>query len=126
MTVVNIEKLAGCKVIVMTGRERHIMAVAPFIVRNQVDDITCYPGVDDYFQDYPDIVEDLRLGLESKDGSAVVITQSAEFLDCLLESKLAFVLATVRACPDGVYRLRVLTKDEALENRRNFNMELRV
>lgn len=128
MKIANIEKLAGHEVIVMTGRDIHILAVASQLVEAPICTAPCYPDVDDYFMDYPDIARMIKDDIPRMGSPAIFSTQSAEFLDCLLNSDLDFILATVRQV-DGDeydYRLRVLSKEEALENRRDFNMELRV
>ena len=129
MKVVNIEKLAGHKRIVMTGREEHVELVASKLVESKFRDILYCPQREDYFLDYPDIIKDLQKELDGDEAVVVVTTQSKEFLDCLLESDFEFVLATVRKYgddPDDLYRLRVMSKEEALADRRNFDMELRV
>ena len=126
MTIINMNKLDGQKRIVMTGRDEDIFAVAQRLVKSACRDILCYPNDTDYFKDYPEIIEALRHGLEDDEDTVVITTQSAEFLDCLLQSDIDFILATVRVDDKGVYYLRVLSKEEAWENRCNFKMELRI
>lgn len=125
MRIVNIEKLSGCRVVVLTGRSEHVRAVAKHMKAR----LYHCPRIDDYFMDYPSVIEELHEVLNSDCGVLIVTTQSAEFLDCLLASEIEFVFATVRKFEqdDGdVYRLRVLSKEEAWENRLTFKMELRV
>lgn len=125
MKIFNSEKLDGHNVVVMTGRSEHVREVAEVFATP----LYCLPRNDDYFMDYPGIVEKLQRVLSRKTSQVVVTTQSAEFLDCLLTSNIDFVLATVRKFErdeDDVYRLRVLTKEEAWKDRRDFNMELRI
>lgn len=133
MKIINIEKLIGHNVIVMTGRSIDILMVANQIVIDPSfpqESLLSYPAADDYFQDYPTIISgDLKDAIDNCGGTAIIETQSEEFLDCLLESDIEFVLATARRFDeDGLrtFRLRVLSKEEAWENRRTFNMELRV
>ena len=128
MKIINIEKLDGHKVFVITGRNEHIRKVAKHLKA------TLYycPRLEDHFTDYPECVNDLKDCVESlvnKRDIIMITTQSKEFLDCLLESDLDFMQVTVRHYDNDdidTYRIRVLTKREALSNRRAFNMELRV
>lgn len=133
MEIINIEKLIGHNVIVMTGRNIDILLAAQQIVIDPSypqEDILSYPGSNDYFLDYPTVISDrLKDEIDGFGGAVIIKTQSAEFLDCLLTSDIEFVLATVRRFDkDGLrnLRLRVLSKEEAWENRRDFHMELRV
>ena len=74
-------------------------------------------------------VNDLRPGvtIEHEDGIIILTTQSEEFLDCLLMSEFEFTQATVRHYNESSpYRIRVLSKDEALADREAFRIELRV
>ena len=73
------------------------------------------------------VVDELQNSLAHESGIVIVTTQSKEFLDCLLESNIDFVLATVRKNDDedDIYRLRVVTKEYALECRNAFDMEFR-
>ena len=124
MQIVNINKLNGHKIIVLTGRYEHVREIAKHL---QASLYHC-PRDTDYFMDYPAVVNELQECLTCKKDVVVVTTQSAEFLDCLLTSNMDFILATVRQFDkddNDKYRLRVLTKKEAWENRRNYNMELR-
>ena len=71
-----------------------------------------------------------ELGNELKDECkpVAIVTQSAEFLDCLLRSSIEFVLATVRHYDHDekdTYRLRVVSKEGAREDRERYNMEFR-
>lgn len=123
MKIVNIEKLDGHKTIVLTGRNKNVRHIAKYLQAR----LYYAPRDTDYFEDYPMVVNELQESLAYEDGIVVVTTQSKEFLDCLLESNIDFVLATVRKndWEDDVYRLRVVTKEYALECREAFNMEFR-
>ena len=127
MKIINIEKLDGHKQIVLTGRPENVRKVAKHLKA-----VLYYaPRDTDYFEDYPDVANELKGCFESlanKRDIIIVTTQSKEFLDCLLESDLDFVQVTVRKYDhddDDTYRIRVLTKEDALANRRAFNFELR-
>ena len=122
--IINIEKLDRHKIIVLTGRDKNVRQIA----KNLQARLYYCPREDDYFEDYPLVADELRESLTHENGIVVITTQSAEFLDCLLESKIDFVLATVRKYAhddDDTYRLHVRTKESALEDRHNFNVELR-
>ena len=127
MNIINIEKLDRHKKIVLTGRPENVRKVAKHLKAM----LYYVPRDTDYFEDYPDVVNELKEcleTLENKRDIAIVTTQSKEFLDCLLESNLDFVLATVRKYDTDdadTYRLRVVTKEYALANRKAFNMEYR-
>ena len=124
MEIINIEKLNGQSRIVLTGRDRNVRAVAKHLQAR----LYYLPNEYDYYEDYPICIKRLQELIADDDCVVAVTTQSAEFLDCLLESDMDFVLATVRQYDHdgaGVCRIRVLSKNEALENRHNFNMELR-
>lgn len=124
MKIVNIEKLNGHKRIVLTGRDKNVRAIAKYLEAR----LYYTPRDTDYFEDYPMVIDELKESLEYESGIVVVTTQNKEFLDCLLESDFDFILATVRKndWEDDVYRLRVVTKEYALECREAFNMEFRV
>ena len=124
MKIVNIEKLDGHKRIVLTGRDKNVRAIAKYLEAR----LYYTPRDTDYFEDYPMVIDELKESLEYESGIVVVTTQNKEFLDCLLESDFDFILATVRKndWEDDVYRLRVVTKEYALECREAFNMEFRV
>ena len=124
MEIINIEKLNGQSRIVLTGRDRNVRAIAKHLQAR----LYYLPNKYDYYEDYPICIKRLQELITDEDCVVAVTTQSAEFLDCMLESDMDFVLATVRQYDHdgaGVCRIRVLSKTEALENRRNFNMELR-
>lgn len=123
MNIVNIEKLDGHKRIVLTGRDKNVRAIAKHLKAR----LYYAPRDTDYFEDYPMVVDELQESLEYESDIVIVTTQNAEFLDCLLESNFDFVLATVRKndYEDDIYRLRVMTKTDALADREAFNMELR-
>ena len=124
MNIINIEKLNGYKTIVLTGRDNHVRQVAKHLKA-----VLYYaPRNTDYYADYPVVAEDLKNSVANENGIVIITTQNKEFLDCLLESSMDFAMVTVRQFendPNDTYRLRVLTKEEALANRRAFNMELR-
>ena len=124
MNIINIEKLDGHKIIVLTGRDKNVRKVAKSL---QARLYYC-PREFDYFIDYPDVINELQESLMYENGIVVITTQSAEFLDCLLESNIDFVLATVRKYDkddNDTYRLHVIAKEMALQLRSDFNMELR-
>lgn len=124
MKIVNIEKLDGHRVIVLTGRHENIRVIA-----KHLNGILYYtPRETDYFEDYPLVANELKEVVENAPVDRVIITtQNAEFLDCLLQSELDFVMATVRkdSKEENLYRLRVTSKEYAWANRCAFNMELR-
>lgn len=124
MKIVNIEKLDGHKTIVLTGRDKNVRQVAKYLKARMY---YC-PNEYDYFEDYPIVADKLKESLTYENGIVVITTQNAEFLDCLLESSIDFILATVRKYEHDdadTYRLRVMTKEEAWKDRCDFNMELR-
>lgn len=124
MKIINIEKLDGYKTIVLTGRDRHVRQIAKHL---QASLYYC-PNVNDYYKDYPIVADKLKESLTYEKGIVIITTQSKEFLDCLLESSIDFAMVTVRQFDNDdsdTYRLRVLTKEEALANCRAFKMELR-
>ena len=125
MKIINIEKLDTSKTIVMTGRPNNVRKIA-----KHLEAILYYcPSVEDYFEDYPSIVQDLKETVKHKNRVVIVTTQSKEFLDCLLESNMDFTMVTVRKYDhddEDTYRLRVVTKEEAWACRCAFNMEFRV
>lgn len=123
MKIVNIEKLDGHNRIVLTGRDKNVRQIAKYLKAR----LYYTPRDTDYYQDYPMVVNELQESLECESGIVIVTTQSKEFLDCLLESNFDFILATVRKNDheDDIYRLRVVTKEYALECRETFNMEFR-
>lgn len=125
MKIVNIEKLDGHRVIVLTGRDENVRAIAKHIQAK----LYYAPRETDYFADYPLVVKELNELLENThtDGIIAITSQNAEFLDCLLQSELDFVLVTVRkdSKEEKLYRLRVVTKEDAWANRCAFRFELR-
>lgn len=124
MEIINIKKLDGHKIIVLTGRYEHVRKIAKHL---QASLYHC-PRDTDYFMDYYAVINGLQEHLTHVKDIVIITTQSAEFLDCLLTSNMDFILATVRQLDrddNDTYRLRVLTKKEAWENRRSYNMELR-
>jgi hypothetical protein len=124
MKIINIEKLDVNKIIVLTGHPKNVRAVAKHLKA-----VLYYaPREEDYFEDYPEVVNELQESLSYEKGIRIVTTQSEEFLDCLLQSDLDFVQVTVRKYDNDdndTYRIRVLTKEEAWGNRCTFNFELR-
>lgn len=124
MKIINIEKLEGHKTIVLTGRDKNVRQIAKHLQAK----LYYTPRDTDYFEDYPMVVNELKEILTCENEIAIITTQNKEFLDCLLESNIDFVMVTVRQFDNDdsdVYRLRVLAKEEALANCRAFNFELR-
>lgn len=125
MKIINLEKLDTNKIIVLTGRPKNVRAVAKYLQA-----VLYYaPREEDYFEDYPAVVNELQETVSYTKGIRIITTQSEEFLDCLLESNMDFVQVTVRHYDhddDDTYRIRVLTKEEAWAYRCTFKMELRV
>lgn len=123
MNIINIEKLDLSKPIVLTGRNEHVRVIAKELKAK----LYYLPRCEDRFTDYPTIIKDFQKNLEHEEGIIILTTQSAEFLDCLLESEFDFSQVTVRHYNNGApYRIRVTTKEEALKNREIFNFELRI
>ena len=123
MDIINIEKLDLSKPIVLTGRNEHVRVIAEELKAK----LYYLPRCEDHFTDYPAIIKDFQKHLENEEGIIILTTQSAEFLDCLLESEFDFSQVTVRHHNgDAPYRIRVTTKEEALKNREIFNFELRI
>lgn len=126
MKIINIEKLDGHKVIVLTGRNEHVRTIA-----KHLQAILYYaPRETDYFEDYPLVAKELKETVDNMrhiDGVIAITSQSAEFLDCLLQSELDFDLVTVRkdSKEENLYRLRVVTKEDAWAYRCAFHFELR-
>ena len=124
MNIINIEKLNGYKTIVLTGRDNHVRKIAIHLGAR----VYSAPRDTAYYEDYPMIAEDMKNRFADINGLVIITTQNKEFLDCLLESSMDFAMVTVRKFEyddSDTYRLRVLTKEDALENRRAFKMELR-
>ena len=124
MNIINLEKLDTTKTIVLTGRPQHVRKIAKHLKARMY----ILPCEEDYFEDYPDIINKFKEHLTNEKGTIIVTTQSEEFLDCLLESELDFVQVTVRHYDhddDDTYRIRVLTKEDAWADRCAFKMELR-
>jgi hypothetical protein len=124
--IVNIEKLDGHKVIVITGRDENVRVIAKHIQAK----LYYAPKQTDYFEDYPLVVQELKKtidGIRHLDGVIAITSQSEEFLDCLLQSDLDFALVRVRkdTKTENLYRLSVMSKEEAWENRCAFNFNLR-
>ena len=127
MKIINIEKLDTSKIIVLAGRDKYVRAVAKHLKAR----LYYTPRETDYFEDYPLVVNELKELLENTytDGVVIITSQSAEFLDCLLQSDLDFNMVTVRhfdTDDEDTCRLRVTTKEYAWENRCAFNYELRI
>ena len=127
MKIYNIEMLAGHKVMVILGRHEHVLSVAKHLGST----VYLRPESDDYFMDYPMIADLLNDMISTHDTPVVITTQSSEFLDVLLSSKMDFIVATVRKTiaendDNEVYRLRVLSKEEARSSREDYCINLRV
>lgn len=127
MEIVNLDKLQGHKRIVLTGRYKHVYSAFTELFKRNNSHGTCdtAPGIDDYFEDYPEMVNDIFNNIWH-DHTHIIYTNSLEFLDVMLKSKHDFILGTVRQDPKDQLRIRILTKEEALYNRQAFNMELRI
>lgn len=128
MRIVNIEKLRGSKTMLLLGRPLDAEIVARTLVNDPKNDIIYCPSPLDYFQDYPQIISDIKDEVDETEERIVLTTQNKEFIDCLLRSDLDFMVATVRTnseSPD-TYWLRVNSKADALACRRDFDMELRL
>lgn len=124
MNIINLEKLDTNKIIVLTGRPNNVRKIAKHLKAK----LYVLPSEEDYFDDYPNIINKFQEHLTNETGIIIVTTQSEEFLDCLLQSNLDFAQVTVRKYDhddDDTYRIRVLTKEEAWADRCAFNMELR-
>jgi len=124
MNIINIEKLDVNKTIVLTGRPNNVRKIAKHLKAK----LYILPSEEDYFEDYPNIINKFQEHLTNETGIIIVTTQSEEFLDCLLQSNLDFVQVTVRKYDnddDDTYRIRVLTKEDAWADRCAFKMELR-
>ena len=126
MKIINIEKLDGHKVIVITGRNENVRVIA----KNLQAILYYAPRETDYFEDYPLVANELKETVDNMrhiDRVVAITSQSAEFLDCLLQSELDFVLVAVRkdTKEENLYRLRVVTKEDAWKNRCAFRFELR-
>lgn len=128
MRIVNIEKLNGCKNILLLGRPLSVNTVAKALVEDPRNNILYCPGALDFFEDYPAIAEDICATVDETEERTIIATQSKEFIDTLLESDLDFMVATVRTNQDtpDTYWLRVNSKADALACRRDFSMELRL
>ena len=127
MNIINIEKLDVHETIVLTGRNENVRAIAKHLKAR----LYYVPRDTDYFEDYPLVAKELKDLLENTyigDTPIIITTQNAEFLDCLLESDIDFTMVTVRKYDHDdkdTYRLRITTKEYALESRRAWNYELR-
>lgn len=122
MEVINIEKIDPKKVCVWLGRTDDIICAQPRYIHLT----SWYPAPCDHFIDYPSIAKEAYETALLHCGSAAIATQSIEFLDVLLNSDFDFQVVTVRKGENDKYHVRVLSKAEALDNRRSFNMELRI
>ena len=126
MKIINIEKIDGHKVIVLTGRPENVRVIAKYLQA-----ILYYtPRETDYFEDYPLVANELKETVDNMrhlDRIIAITSQSEEFLDCLLQSELDFALVTVRkdTKEEDLYRLRVISKKDAWANRCAFHFELR-
>ena len=126
MKIINIEKLDGHKVIVITGRDENVRVIAKHLKAM----LYYVPRETDYFEDYPLVANELKETVDNMrhiDRVIAITSQNAEFLDCLLQSELDFALVTVRkdTKEEKLYRLRVVTKEDAWKNRCAFRFELR-
>ena len=92
LKIINIEKLDGHKTVVLTGRDKNVRLIAKHLQAR----LYYAPREYDYFEDYPMVADELKENLTHENEIVVITTQSKEFLDCLLESNIDFILATVR------------------------------
>lgn len=127
MKIINGENLYGNKVIVLLGRHPDVCCIA-----DHLNTIAIHrPGLYDYFMDYPAIINELYDRINNSDKPLIITTQSSEFLGLLLESKITFVVATVHKSMAGskdeeVYRMRVLSKEDAYHLKEDYGIDLRM
>lgn len=125
MEIVNFEKITS-KIVLITGRHEHVEYIASKLTKNIRSDVYSLPEKTDYYKDYPEIVERLQRQIDVKDERTVVTTQSKEFIECLLESKMDFqAVSVIFDNEDMCYRCRVLDKDTAIKCKEVYNLELR-
>lgn len=123
MEIINADKLDKSKIPVFLGKEDDIEAV----LSRYIHLLQWYPHPTMHFTEYKKAAVDACEEAALHNGSAAISTQSKEFLDVLLETDFDLQIVTVRRDPDmSTYRLRVLSKKEAAENRESFDMELRI
>ena len=125
MEIVNFEKVTS-KIVLVVGRNEHVEYVAGKLTKNMQLNYCCFPDKTDYYKDYPEIIERLHRWIEIENERTVITTQSKEFIECLLESKMDFQVVTVIFDnEDMCYRFRVLDKDTAIKCKEVYNLELR-
>ena len=123
MEIVNADKLDKSKTVVFLGKEDDIAAVRPQYIYM----LSWYPYPKMHFTEYQQAAVSACKEAALHNGAAAIATQSKEFLDELLATDFDLQIVTVRRDPDmSKYRLRVLSKKEAAENREAFDMELRI
>lgn len=129
MKILGIDKISSDEVIFLLGKPDCIDEVWNELCRIHSKDggigMIFEPNPRMHFTEYPSIAANLMNSCDEPSKWNIISTQSAEFIDAMLESEIDFVVVTARACPDGYIRLRRLEKDEAIEDRKMFNMEFR-
>lgn len=135
--IIGLDNIINEKVILLLGKPKDTELVLNKLREKNrfvTDYWKPYPWV--YFEEYHADIQDLFVSIKFvignietdgvNKGQAVIICQSKEYIDCMLrEERINFVVSTVRYCPDNTYRIRTLSKEEALKMRVTFDMELR-
>lgn len=96
----------------------HLLLGRPENIINYATNIYLCPSSETYFLDYNSYVDKIK---QLYPISRYISTQNKEMIDVLLLSDLNLDVITVRA--DEIIKR---TKEEALQDRKNFSMELRV
>lgn len=101
-------------------------AIGNYLSKNihQEDKIIFCPEPDVHFSEFPNIINEIK-----EYNPSVIISHNMEFIDCLLNSDLEFDVITVRGIKhynDELYHVRTLIKQDALELREKYEMELRI
>ena len=101
-------------------------AIGNYLSENihQEDKIIFCPEPDVHFSEFPNIINEIK-----EYNPSVIVSHNMEFIDCLLNSDLEFDVITVRRINhdnDELYYVRTLMKQDALELREKYEMELRI
>lgn len=101
-------------------------AIGNYLSENihQEDKIIFCPEPDVHFSEFPNIINEIK-----EYNPSVIVSHNMEFIDCLLNSDLEFDVITVRGINydnDELYYVRTLIKQDALELREKYEMELRI
>lgn len=101
-------------------------AIGNYLSENihQEDKIIFCPEPDVDFSEFPNIINEIK-----EYNPSVIVSHNMEFIDCLLNSDLEFDVITVRFIYDSdpsMYYTRTLMKQDALELREKYEMELRI